>query len=102
MSTGMREAERNAAGLAAAAGALDAELQRYEQLATAIQQERLTSEKSLRRAAQKLAEIGAADTRLGSHLQDIIVAIAAVRDRQQVHATAVQARAEEIRRRSEA
>jgi hypothetical protein len=97
----MSAGEREAAALAVAAEALETELRRYEQLAVAVQRERLTSEKALRRAAQKLTELGGSDARLGEHVQALLAAINAARERHDTHAAAVQARADEIRQRSE-
>src|SRR5581483_6180635 len=87
--------------LTEAAEALEAELRRFDELALAVQREKLTSEKGLRRAAQKLGELASADTRLGERLQALVAAIGAARERQQAQAEAVHARAEEIQRRTD-
>ena len=87
--------------LTAAAEALDAELGRFEALAAGIQRERLDTEKNLRRAAQALAELHDSETRLGTHLHALAVAIGDVQRRQQEQAQAVRARGEEIQQRSE-
>jgi hypothetical protein len=88
-------------GLAAAAEGLDAELCRYEALAAGIQRERLDSEKNLRRAARVLSDLETSEARLGEHIQVLVAAIATARERQEKQSRAVQARAEEIRRRTE-
>ena len=88
-------------GLAAAAEALEVELQRYEELATSLQGAKLVSEKDLRRAAQALNALRTSDARLGELVQALVAAIGAARDHQQALADAVRARAERIRERSE-
>jgi hypothetical protein len=88
------------AGLTAAAEALESELRRYEELAAELQQERLDSEKALRRAAQALVALRTSDERLGTHVGALVAAINAARDRQQAQASAVAGRAEEIGARS--
>ena len=89
------------AGLSTAAIALEAELRRYDELAAELRSGRLVSEKDLRRGAQALQALRASDARLGELVQALVAAIGAARDRQQAEAEAVQARAEEIRKRSE-
>ncbi|TMB21125.1 MAG: hypothetical protein E6J59_06445 [Deltaproteobacteria bacterium] len=88
-------------GLATAAEGLDAELCRYEALAAGIQRERLDSEKNLRRAARALSELEDSKARLGEHIRALVGAIATARDRQELQSRAVQARAEQIRQRTE-
>jgi DNA repair exonuclease SbcCD ATPase subunit len=95
------ETSKTLAALAPAAAALDAELQRYEALTADVQQARLTSQKTLRRAAETLGELGASEARLGERLRGLVEAMNAVRERQQAHAARVQARAAEIRARVE-
>src|SRR5690348_10672479 len=97
----MVPAAMDAPTLTAAAEALETELQRFEEVALALQREKLTTEKGLRRAAQKLGELATADTRLGERLQALVTAIGAARERQQAQAEAVHARAEEIQRRTD-
>jgi len=92
---------RDTAALSGAATALEAELRRYEELADELRSGRLVSEKDLRRAAQALQALRASDARLGELVQALVAAIGTARDRQQAEAEAVQARAEEIRKRSE-
>jgi len=92
---------RDTAGLSAAATALEAELRRYDELAAELRSGRLVSEKDLRRAAQALQALRASDARLGELVQGLVAAIGMARDRQQAEAEAVQARADEVRKRSE-
>jgi hypothetical protein len=89
------------ASLAEAAQALESELRRYEELALELVRERLDSEKHLRRAAQALNALRDSDLRLGQHVSALVAAIGEAQSRQQTHASAVQARADEIRRRGE-
>jgi hypothetical protein len=84
-----------------AAQALDAELRRYEELASDLARGRLDTEKNLRRAAQALAALRESDTRLAEHVQGLVAAIGAARERQQASAEVVQRQAERIRVRSE-
>jgi len=88
-------------GLAAAVEGLDAELCRYEALAAGIQRERLDSEKHLRRAAQVLSELEDSEARLGEHIRALVGAITTARERHEKQSEAVQARADQIRRRTE-
>jgi len=87
-------------GIAQAAEVLDAELDRYETLVAGMRRERLNSEKNLRRAAQVLGELQESEARLATHLQVLVEAITAARERQHTHADIVRARADEIARRS--
>src|SRR5437016_12502646 len=86
-------------GLAAAAEGLDAELCRYEALATGIQRERLDSEKNLRQAVRSLKDLEDSEARLVQHLQTLVAAIASASERQQRQSLVVQESAEQIRRR---
>ena len=96
----MSQRKSDMLGLAAAAEGLDAELCRYEALATGIQRERLDSEKNLRQAVRSLKDLEDSEARLGQHLQTLVAAIASARERQQRQSLAVQERAEQIRRRT--
>ena len=91
----------NGSDLTDAAQALDAELRRYEELATALARERLDTEKNLRRAAQALNALRECDARLGENVQALVAAIGAARERQQASAEVVQTQAERIRARGE-
>jgi DNA repair exonuclease SbcCD ATPase subunit len=86
--------------LAAVAEDLDAELCRYETLATGIQRERLNSEKDLRQAVRALRDLEDSEAQLGQHLQTLVAAIGAARERQEKQSLAVRERAEQIRRRT--
>ena len=86
--------------IAAAAEGLDAELCRYEALATGIQQEHLDSEKNLRQAVRALKDLEESEARIGQHLQILVAAIATARERQEKQALAVQDRAGQIRQRT--
>jgi chromosome segregation ATPase len=86
--------------LAEAAAALEAELARYEALATGLGREKLTSEKQLRRAGRVLQELQTSESRLAAQLQVLVGAIATARERQQQHAERVRTRAGEIEARS--
>ena len=79
----MSQRKSDMLGLAAAAEGLDAELCRYEALATGIQRERLDSEKNLRQAVRSLKDLEDSEARLGQHLQTLVAAIASARERQQ-------------------
>jgi len=87
-------------GLAAAAEGLDAELCRYEALATQLQRERLDSEKNLRQAVRALKELEDSEARIGQHLQTLVAAIATARERQEKQALVVQDRAGQIKQRT--
>ena len=97
----MTQRRTDVLGLAAAVEGFDAELCRYEALAAGIQRERLDSEKHLRRAAQALSEIEDSEARLEEHMRVLAGAIATARERHSRQSEAVQARADEIRRRTE-
>ena len=97
----MKEKKPEGSNLTEAAQALEQELRRYEELAVVLQREHLDSEKNLRRAAQGLTALRESDVRLGEHLQALVAAIGAARERQQANAAAVQAQADKIRDRSE-
>src|SRR2546425_8554669 len=87
-------------GLATAAEGLDAELCRYEALATQLQRERLDSEKNLRQAVRALKELEDSEARIGQHLQTLVAAIATARERQEKQALGVQDRAGQIKQRT--
>jgi hypothetical protein len=87
--------------LTAAAAAVESALERFEQLARAFEREPLDTEKSLRRAAQGLDAVQAADARLGEELRALVTTLAPAQERQHVCAEAVRRKAEELRQRSE-
>jgi chromosome segregation ATPase len=84
-----------------AAEALDDALDRYAALADDLRREPATSEKSLRRSARILQSLGETEQLLGQELGRLVQAIDERRRRQETTIAAVQARAEELRARSE-
>jgi hypothetical protein len=84
-----------------AATALDAELRRFETLSLQLEKLTLNTEKNLERAAKSLEEIADSDERLGQQVKALVEAVAHVRERQQTHASMVQARALELQARTE-
>jgi hypothetical protein len=97
----VKETSPESSRLTDAAQALETELRRYEELAVVLGRERLDTEKNLRRAAQALTALRESDARLGEHVQGLVAAIGAARERQQANAEVVQAQANRIRERSE-
>jgi chromosome segregation ATPase len=97
----VNETKDEGSRLTEAAQALEVELRRYEELAVVLRRERLDTEKNLRRAAQALTALRESDARLGEHVQALVAAIGAARERQQANAEVVQAQANRIRERSE-
>jgi len=87
--------------LAAAAAALDAEVKRFEELATVARKTPLNSEKNLERAAKALTEVAESDERLGAHVKALVDAITEIRDRQQAHAEEVHAVATQLQARTD-
>jgi hypothetical protein len=87
--------------LATAAAAVESALERFEQLGGGVEREPLDTEKSLRRAAQGLDAVQAADARLGEELRALVTTLAPAQERQQVRAEAVRQKADELRARSE-
>ncbi|HYD49912.1 MAG TPA: hypothetical protein VEB21_16255 [Terriglobales bacterium] len=77
-------------GLSGAAQAMEAELGRFEELTEALQRERLSSEKALKRAAQRLEQIAECDQRMAERLQQLVGVITEVRQRQEAGAATVQ------------
>ncbi|RYZ37560.1 MAG: hypothetical protein EOO71_27465 [Myxococcaceae bacterium] len=87
--------------LVSAAQALDAELLRFEALSGQLQDAPLTSEKHLERASRTLKELADLDDALRVRVGALVQAITGVRTRQQTQADAVNARAQELQRRTE-
>src|SRR5262249_23053466 len=85
--------------LISAATALDAELQRFEQLSESIQRTPLNSEKNLGRASRTLTEIAQVGEALQARISSLVGAIAGFRQKQEAHAEAVRRRAEELQER---
>jgi hypothetical protein len=87
--------------LVAAAEALESQLTRFESLADQLRKAPLNSEKSLERASKLLRDVAEQDQVLNASVSALVAAVTAARDRQQVQAEAVNARAEELQRRAE-
>lgn len=85
--------------LISAAEALDAELQKFEQLSETIQKTPFNSEKNLTRASRTLTEIAQVGEALQAHLGSLVAAIGNFRQKQETHADAVQKRAQELQER---
>lgn len=85
--------------LISAAEALDAELQKFEQLSESIQRMPLNSEKNLGRASRTLSEIAQVGEALQARIGSLVAAIAGFRQKQESHAEAVQKRAQELQER---
>ena len=86
--------------LVAAATAVDAELQRFEEVSRLVQRTGLDSEKNLARAANRLQQAAETEERLGACVNALVSAIASARDRQIVQSQSVQRRALEIEART--
>ncbi|CAM3737901.1 hypothetical protein G4177_01240 [Corallococcus sp. ZKHCc1 1396] len=87
--------------LVSAAQALDAELLRFESLAGQLEEAPLNSEKHLERASRMLKDLADLDDALRLRVGALVQAITGVRTRQQTQADAVNARAQELQRRTE-
>ncbi|ABS26439.1 hypothetical protein [Anaeromyxobacter sp. Fw109-5] len=87
--------------LVAAATALEEELARISSVAREAQRLPLDSQRNVERTAEKLAELGAVDERLGPLVQQLMGAVSALVQGQQEQAVALAARAEEVRARRE-
>jgi chromosome segregation ATPase len=98
----MAQEKARSGGMAAAAEALERELQRYEALARDLARERLDSEKTLRRAAQALTGLRESETRLGESLTQLVDEISQARERQQAQAATVASCAEQVAQRTDA
>ena len=80
---------------------LDAELRRFEDLAATAQRAPLNSHKNIGRAAAMIGQAVDSQGRFTGHLQALAGAMASARDRFEVAALAINARAEEIQQRSD-
>ena len=87
--------------IAHAAGTLDTELARFEELAAAVHKVPLSSEKNLDRAAKGTEEVLACQERIGACVSSLVEAITLSRERQQRIADDLETRAHEIRARRE-
>ncbi|MCP3105303.1 hypothetical protein LZ198_41190 [Myxococcus sp. K15C18031901] len=84
-----------------AARALDEGLERFEALATQLEQAPLQSEKHLERASATLNSLADMDEQLRLRVGALVSAISRVRDRQQAQAEAVHQRAQVLQTRTE-
>jgi|SRR4051812_45746746 DNA repair exonuclease SbcCD ATPase subunit len=83
-------------GLAEAALALDQELRRYEDLAEQAARVKLNTEKNLERATEALTRAAESQDRINAHVQKLVAAVAAARQKQEADAAALMARAQQI------
>src|SRR5262245_6218534 len=100
-SNGKGQAEGAPAPLGAAAGALEHELRRFEELAASLRRAPLNSQKAIERAAHTVSEAAACQGRLGELLRALVQAIEDSRLRQEASAVSINDRGDEIRRRGE-
>lgn len=89
------------APLTEAAAALEAELKRFEEQASAAKKIPLDSEKNLARAARALQDSANAQERTADLVRALVGAINQARDQQQVNAEQLLARAEELKAQTE-
>jgi hypothetical protein len=89
------------APLTEAAAALEAELKRFEEMASAARKMPLDTEKNLGRAARALQETADAQERTADLVRALVGAINQARDQQQAQAEALLARAEELKAQTE-
>jgi chromosome segregation ATPase len=82
--------------LAEAALALDRELRRFEDLAAQAARLKLSSEKNLERATEALTRAAESQDRIRAHVQELVAAVAATRERQESDAANLMERAQEI------
>ena len=86
----------NPSALAEAALALDRELRRFEDLAAQAARIKLSSEKNLERATEALTRAAESQDRIRAHVQELVAAVAATRQRQESDAAALMERAQQI------
>lgn len=89
------------APLTEAAAALEAELKRFEEMASAARKMPLDTEKNLARAARALQETADAQERTADLVRALVSAINHARDQQQAQAEALLARAEQLKAQTE-
>lgn len=87
--------------LTLAAHALERELRRFEELATAARRMLLDTHKGIERAAKITTEAAEGQERVDATLRALVEAITAARERHEANGAALQARGEEIRLRAE-
>jgi hypothetical protein len=93
--------DRGLGELAAAALALEKEIDRFEDLAATAERLPLDTRKNLERAAKVTTEAAGSQDRVNATLGALVAAINAARERHEANAAALQARGEEIRLRAE-
>ena len=76
--------------LAEAALALDRELRKFEDLAEQAGRLKLSTERNLERATEALTRAAESQDRIRGHVQDLVAAVAATRQRQEGDAAALQ------------
>jgi hypothetical protein len=86
----------NPSELSEAALALDRELRRFEELAALAGKIKLNTEKALERATEALTRAAESQDRIHAHVQQLVAAVAAARQKQESDAAALMARAEQI------
>lgn len=89
------------APLTEAAAALEAELKRFEEMASSARKMPLDTEKNLARAARALQETADAQERTADLVRALVSAINHARDQQQAQAEALLARAEQLKAQTE-
>jgi DNA repair exonuclease SbcCD ATPase subunit len=92
---------RAESALASSAAALEAELQRFEELTALARRLPLASQKHIERAAAALAEAVDSQQRVAERLHDLTQAIVSARERHDAAVVTAHERAEEINRRRE-
>jgi hypothetical protein len=93
-------AKGNDSELAIAAAHLDAELHRFEELVGVLTRAAFDSKKGLERAARMLSDAIDSRDRVAAEVGHLVSAVATARDRQQVAADRLQARALELQERT--
>ena len=76
--------------------ALDRELRRFEDLAGQAARVKLTTEKGVERATEALTRAAESQDRIQAHVQQLVAAVGAARQKQEADAAALMRRAEEI------
>jgi hypothetical protein len=82
--------------LAEAALALDRELRKFEDLAAQAARLKLSTEKNLERATEALTRAAESQDRIRLHVQELVSAVVATRQRQESDAASLMQRAQEI------
>jgi chromosome segregation ATPase len=76
--------------------ALDRELRRFEELADQAARMKLTTEKNVERATEALTRAAESQDRIQAHVQQLVAAVGAARQKQEADAAALMGRAEQI------